>query len=221
MAYILNIETSNEFCSVCIAKDGNVIAAIREETANNHAKVLTLHIQQLFEQANLTIADMSAIAVNKGPGSYTGLRIGLSVAKGLCYGADLPLIALSAFDIIIYDMISKNQQKKGSYLALIDARRQDAYMAIYNETMEAILPDGFLTICEQTLVDFSKFGPVFIGGDANFKIKKEWLGDFGTLVENFIYDADKMAQLSFQKFVKNETELVAYFEPYYLKNFGK
>ena len=140
MAKILQIETATQTCSVALAVDGKTIA-LKEETAKNiHAGSLTLFIVAAMEQAGLRYQDLDAIAVSKGPGSYTGLRIGISTVKGLCFALDKPLIAIDTLKMMANGFLLKNPGYRGLICPMIDARRMEVFTALYNEKLEVVDP---------------------------------------------------------------------------------
>ena len=154
MALILNIETSTNICSVCIAKDGNIIAKKESSEDKSHAKLLTLFIEDLFKEQKLSASDLDAIAVSKGPGSYTGLRIGVSVAKGLCYAKDLPLIAINTLQAMASGIISKisaDDLNNSIIVPMIDARRMEVYSAFF-DTKASFIRDVKAEIIDEKFI---------------------------------------------------------------------
>src|ERR1043165_468191 len=138
MALILNIETATPVCSVCIAKDG-VPVDYRENTDGNaHAKMLTVFIEELMASTGITMSAIDAVAVSGGPGSYTGLRIGTSVAKGLCYSLDRPLISVSTLLALAFGISKKVNIKDAFYMPVIDARRMDVYTSIFDHVLNPV-----------------------------------------------------------------------------------
>ena len=133
MAYILNIETATKNCSVSIAKNGETLQCIQiAEEGYSHAEKLHVFIEQIITDLKLTFQDLSAIAVSQGPGSYTGLRIGISAAKGLCYALNIPLIAVDTLEVLA----AQAKVKNGLIIPMIDARRMEVYSAIFNANLE-------------------------------------------------------------------------------------
>lgn len=220
MAVILNIESSGEICGVCIAKNGVPLITKHSPDPHSHAATLSRMIADSLQEADIRYADLAAVAVNTGPGSYTGLRIGMATAKGICYGADIPLIGVSTFECYATTAIKKLQNNTANYLILIDARREDAWFG-YFDGKKNKLSDGFLTLSKESLQKYYAQNQLFILGNANNKVKKEWIEEFGTLVEFSLYDLESLAEMSFYKFSKDEFLETAYAEPNYLKNFGE
>lgn len=215
MSFILNIETATKNCSVAIAKDGETILCkeIAEESYS-HAEKLHLFIEQILSEAKISIKDLVAVAVGQGPGSYTGLRIGVSATKGLCFALDIPLIAVDT----LQTLASQSNVSDGKIIPMLDARRMEVYSGIFNSKLEKVREIQAEIITENSFLDFKE--KLYFVGDCTEKCK-------GVLTkENFIFledikypSASAMSKISFDKYQKNDTVDVAFFEPYYLKNF--
>lgn len=221
MSTIINIETSTEVCSVALCKDNEVIALKENKEGLNHAEMLTLFVDELLKENNITLKELDAIAVSKGPGSYTGLRIGVSTAKGLCYGAKLPLIGISTLQAMSVDAIIKSEDidKETWFCPMIDARRMEVFCAFYNKdnviqkdiSAEIIDENSFLDILEKRKV-------VFFGNGAD-KCKLSITHKNAIFMKDILASAANMASLSNISYINNQFEDVAYFEPFYLKDF--
>lgn len=216
MAIILNIETATTNCSVSIGKDGRMIALREKDSASySHSEDLHFFIKESLEVASLSIDDLDAIAVSKGPGSYTGLRIGVSAAKGLCFALDLPLIGISTLE----SMASQLKIKDGVVIPVLDARRMEVYSAVYNSNYDKIRETRVDEINPNSFAQFVEQGKVYIIGSGAVKCRE--------ILEhpNFLFDdsivpsAKEMCQLSYSEFRANNFENTAYFEPDYLKEF--
>ncbi|MGB1043068.1 MAG: tRNA (adenosine(37)-N6)-threonylcarbamoyltransferase complex dimerization subunit type 1 TsaB [Tenacibaculum sp.] len=216
MAVILNIETATKNCSVSLAENGKVIA-IRELNDGNYSHAEKLHpfIQEIFDEAKITINDVAAIAVSKGPGSYTGLRIGVSAAKGLCFAADKPLISIETLKSLACS-VSINE---GLIVPMIDARRMEVYSAIYNSDFEKVREIKAEIITEDSFKEALENGKVYFLGDGAEKCKTVITHPNAIFVDNEHPSSKEMAKLSDDKYKKNDIEDVAYFEPFYLKDF--
>lgn len=216
MAYILCIESATTNCSVAIAKDGEVVALVENATENySHAEQLHTYIDQALEQAAVSKNNLHAIAVSKGPGSYTGLRIGVSAAKGMCYGLDIPLISIPTLESLAHQVKTPTL-----IIPLIDARRMEVYAAVY-DTHKKNIKDTFAEILtEQSFMEYiSEFKTTFIGnGVTKFKSLIENKTNV-LFIEDALPSAKEMTTLAEYKYKKNDIEDVAYFEPYYLKDF--
>jgi tRNA threonylcarbamoyladenosine biosynthesis protein TsaB len=215
MIYILNIETSTKNCSVSIAQNGENIAI--KEMANegySHAEFLHVFIEKLLEENGLKTKDLHAIAVSQGPGSYTGLRIGVSAAKGLCFAVDIPLIAVETLTVLAHQVNVAN----GLIIPMVDARRMEVYSAIFNSKLEKTRVVEAQILDETTFLDINE--TIYILGDCQEKIKTVLTDKkFVFLKVNIFPSAKEMSALSFEKYKNNDFVDVAYFEPYYLKDF--
>jgi tRNA threonylcarbamoyladenosine biosynthesis protein TsaB len=215
MNYILNIETATKNCSVALAKDGKTILCkeIAEE-GYSHAERLHVFIEEIIEEAGITFKDLVAVAVSQGPGSYTGLRIGVSAAKGLCYALGVPLIAIDT----LKTLASQVTVSDGLIIPMIDARRMEVYSAIFTPKFENKRATLAEIITENSFGDFQE--TLYFVGDCAEKCKTVLSKDNFVFLEDIKYpSAKEMSLLSFEKFKINETVDVAYFEPYYLKDF--
>lgn len=215
MALILNIETATKNCSVALSKEGKTLA-IREMAEQNfsHAEKLHVFIEELFLETNVTIEELKAIAVSQGPGSYTGLRIGVSAAKGLCYALSIPLLAVDTLEILA----RKIQISSGIILPMIDARRLEVYSAFFDSNFSKIRETKAEIIDENSYQDLNE--TLHLIGDGAMKFKEILTEEkFKYYPEIQFPSAADMSLISFQKFQNNLFEDVAYFEPYYLKDF--
>ncbi|HSD08487.1 tRNA (adenosine(37)-N6)-threonylcarbamoyltransferase complex dimerization subunit type 1 TsaB [Flavobacterium sp.] len=215
MSYILNIETATKNCSVALAKDGKTLLCkeIAEE-GYSHAERLHVFIEEIIAESGIEMKDLVAIAVSQGPGSYTGLRIGVSAAKGLCYALNIPLIAIDT----LQTLASKVKATDGLIVPMIDARRMEVYSAIFSATLERKREVLAEIIDENSFANFSE--KLYFIGDCNEKCKDVLTKENFIFLDEIKYpSANEMSALSFDKYKKNDTVDVAYFEPYYLKDF--
>ncbi|PJJ09546.1 tRNA threonylcarbamoyladenosine biosynthesis protein TsaB [Flavobacterium sp. 1] len=215
MSYILNIETATKNCSVALAKDGKTILCkeIAEE-GYSHAERLHVFIEEIISEAGIQLKDLTAIAVSQGPGSYTGLRIGVSTAKGLCYALDIPMIAIDT----LQSLASKVKVTDGLIVPMIDARRMEVYSAVFSASFDKKREVLAEVITENSFEDFTE--KLYFVGDCNEKCKTVLTKDNFVFLDGIKYpSANEMSILSFDKYKKNDTVDVAYFEPYYLKDF--
>ena len=217
MATILNLETSTTNCSVAIGINGEV-AVLKEdkEKGYSHAEKLHLFIEEALKEVNLDYKDLDAVAVSKGPGSYTGLRIGVSAAKGLCFSLDIPLISVSTLTVLAKQISAKEEEV---IVPMLDARRMEVYTAVYSNKHLLISPVEAKILEEDSFTNyFSDFIPVYFVGDGVKKFE-----EISSAKNAFFIDAlpsaKEMVKLSEEKYKKSDTEDVAYFEPYYLKDF--
>ncbi len=219
MAYILSIETSTQVCSVAIASDGLVIGSKESFDDKTHASLLTVFIDELLKANNIKVKDLQAVSVSQGPGSYTGLRIGVSVAKGLCYAAGLPLIAVNTMKAMAL-MAKENLNDPNLLLCpMIDARRMEVYSELFEYNLtekrgviaEVINSDSYHELLANQQVAFF--------GNGAAKCSELLLKSNARFIENIYPSAKYMAKLAYEAFTRQEFVDVAYFEPFYLKDF--
>ena len=216
MTYILNIETSTKNCSVALAKEGKPVEVIDYmEEGFSHAEKLHVFIDQLLKKNQISPSDLSAISVSKGPGSYTGLRIGVSTAKGLAYGLGIPLIAISTLEHMAHQI----QNQKGLIIPMIDARRMEVYSAVFDENKKRIRDIKAEVINENSYSSYLAANKVFFVGDAVSKIKEVITHTNAVFIENSYPSAKEMTGLSHRKYLAKDFVDTAYFEPFYLKDF--
>lgn len=215
MSYILNIETATKNCSVALAKDGAVIA-LAEYAGDGylHAEKLHVFINDVLAKAGIIYNDLHAVAVSMGPGSYTGLRIGVSAAKGLCYTLGIPLIAIDTLELLA----RKITADEGVIIPLIDARRMEVYSAVYSTEYTKIRETQAEIITHESFAGYE--GIIHFTGDGAAKCKEVLNNSRFVYHDLVIYpSANEMGGLSYDKYKKSDTVDVAYFEPYYLKDF--
>ena len=217
MGIILNLETATTNCSVSIAKNGEVLALKEHNTPNySHSEQLHVFIQQVVQEAALSLNDIDAVAVSKGPGSYTGLRIGVSSAKGLCFALDVPLISIATLTSMAHQVIEKGFDY---IIPLLDARRMEVYSAVFDNRMKEIRETQADIIDETSFSEYSEKGKVLLIGSGAQKCGDLLTHSHFTYNYNATPSAKEMALLSYEKFQNQEFEDLAYFEPFYLKEF--
>lgn len=216
MALILHIETATKNCSIALAKNGVVLDWIEEYSEQySHAERLHIFIEQLFEKSIYTLQDLDAIAVGKGPGSYTGLRIGVSSAKGLCFGLKIPLISIDTLTILA------NGQRTMEFdylIPMIDARRMEVYTAVFNPDLSFEKEIHALVVEENSFEAYHDKKLLCFGNGAQ-KCKDILIHENNIFLNDIHPSAKDMVDLSFDKFQRKDFEDVAYFEPFYLKDF--
>jgi len=219
---ILNIETSTRVCSVALAIDGKVSSIRESRVKNAHAESITIFSQEVIKESNFKFDDLDAIAVSKGPGSYTGLRIGVSTAKGFCYALNIPLIAISTLKALAFGM-KKNaidNDKNYFFCPMIDARRMEVYTAIFNHQLDEINKTEAVIVDENSFSDLIAKKRIYFAGDGAEKCKTILEQNANTLfLDDFRASAAFLCELAEQKFKLQSFENVAYFEPFYLKDF--
>ena len=215
-SFILNIETSTTNCSVSLSKEGETLV-LKEDNNNkySHAERLHSYIDEVLIKAKIQLGDLDAIAISKGPGSYTGLRIGVSAAKGLCFAADKPLISVATLEALAHQI----EIEKGVIVSMLDARRMEVYSAIFNAKHQQIRDTQAQILDEQSFKDYLDKGKVYFIGNGVEKTKTLINHPNAIFIENKLPSANEMSVLANNKYKKNDTEDVAYFEPYYLKDF--
>lgn len=216
MAYILCIETTTTNCSISIAQAGETIALLEESNQNySHSENLHLFISGALEKAQISLAQLDAIAVSKGPGSYTGLRIGVSAAKGLCFALDIPLISIDTLHTFAFQV----KKPFDFVVPMLDARRMEVYTAIFDNNKNPLEEVKALILNENSFTEYLEKGRVVFLGNANDKFNTVCNHPNAFFLENKLPSADEMAATAFNKYKKSDFENVAYFEPYYLKDF--
>ncbi|MCM2303027.1 MAG: tRNA (adenosine(37)-N6)-threonylcarbamoyltransferase complex dimerization subunit type 1 TsaB [Flavobacteriaceae bacterium] len=216
MALILNIETASKNCSVSISKNGNIIA-LKEfnEGGYTHAENLHPFIEAVLKASNLKINNIDAVAVSKGPGSYTGLRIGVSAAKGICFAIDKPLISVDTLKVLASQLNIEN----GLIIPMLDARRLEVYSSIFDKHHQEIRNTEAEILNKDSFKNYLYSGKVYFLGDGSEKFKSMISHPNAIFIDNKFPSAHEMGILSEEKFQKNEFENLAYFEPFYLKDF--
>ena len=217
---ILHIETSTEVCSVALSH-GEHCHAVREiSEGRNHAALLTVFAYELLKSSGISADRLDAVAVSSGPGSYTGLRIGLSTAKGLCYGANIPLISVSTLQSMSIGFVSQNDVPDNALLCpMIDARRMEVYTALYDKNGRQQEKISAEIITEQSFARWLKNSRIFFFGNGSIKCRSVIMHDNAIFQENFNHSARYMILPALQAFNNKQFEDAAYFEPLYLKDF--
>ena len=213
--YILNIETATKNCSVTLAKNG-VTISYREiaEEGYSHAEKLHVFIEEIISESEITFQDLNAIAVSQGPGSYTGLRIGVSAAKGLCYALNIPLIAIDT----LQSLAAQIEATDGIIIPMIDARRMEVFSASYDKNLNTLKSVAAEIITEESYID--QEDEIHFVGDGASKCKAFLNKSNFIFHDEIIYpSAKQMSLLSFEKHKKSDIVDVAYFEPLYVKDF--
>jgi tRNA threonylcarbamoyladenosine biosynthesis protein TsaB len=217
MAYILHIETATKNCSVALSFEGTLLAC--QELATDgyaHAEKLHVFIDTLLQQANVQFAQLNAIAVSKGPGSYTGLRIGNSAAKGLCFVLHIPLIAIDTLAVLAAQ--AQSLVKEGYIVPMLDARRMEVYSAVYTPQCDLFQAVQAEILDEQSYGTFTD--SLYFVGDCQDKLKTVLTQPNFNFIPEVVYPSAKdMPELSYAKYLNKEFEDLAYYEPFYLKDF--
>lgn len=223
MPYILYLETATHVCSVAIAKNDRLIAIKETSIENSHSSLITVFVEEVVQEAKIQFTDLNAVCVSMGPGSYTGLRIGVSSAKGFCYALNIPLIAVNTLQSMANSYIQKNLAEINEATLLcpmIDARRMEVYSALFNKKLSFIRTTHADIIDETSFQKFLKNNTLIFFGNGAEKCKPFLnKNDHVIFDSDYLVSATGMISLALEKYKKQEFENLAYFEPYYLKDF--
>lgn len=217
---ILHIETSTKVCSVAVTNGESIVFERSDFQGMNHAKLLSPFVQEALSTIRAKSLNLDAVAVSKGPGSYTGLRIGVSTAKGLCYGFDIPLIAISTLEVLAQSALAQYPVDANQLLCpMIDARRMEVYTAFYNWKLKKISDIEAKIIDAGSFQDKLSSHSILFFGDGAEKCRSVIAHPNAQFIQNINPLASKMMTLANQKFNDKDFEDTAYFEPFYLKEF--
>lgn len=221
MACILHIETSTKACSVALSENGSLIFHKEDIEGPNHSVVCGVFVDEALSFANSHAIPVDAVAVSEGPGSYTGLRIGVSLAKGVCYGRDLPLLSVPTLKLLCVPvLLGKEELPEDALLVpMIDARRMEVYSAVYNRALQEVRPIGADIVDADTYLPYLEKHPVYFFGDGAMKCKNVIQHTNAHFIEGIIPLAKWMFPLAERSLHIGEKQDVAYFEPFYLKDF--
>ncbi len=225
MALILSIETTTSICSVALALDGKIIGFQELDSKNSHAEILNGFIQTVLKESHHTFSDLNAIAVSEGPGSYTGLRIGVSTAKGLCYSLDIPLIAIGTLASLAWHTRENTsaeilEKENLLFCPMIDARRMEAYTAHYNLNIEEVRKVEAEVIDEHTYAELLEKNIFVFSGDGAKKYQDLYQNNPNAyFLPELMASARGMVRMAEEKFRNKDFADLAYFEPYYFKNY--
>ena len=226
MALILSIETGTEVCSVALAKDGELLSLRESNEGRHHAQDTAVYIKEILEQNDLSSDELDAIAIGRGPGSYTGLRIGTSIAKGICYASGLPMIAVNSLEAMVYTakedieagLINIPEIEKAIFCPMIDARRMEVYCQLFDYDVNPLSETEAHIITPESFSKERKSNPFVIFGSGapksfeTIKSPQTYLIDVSSSAKGF-------CKLAEQYFQESHFEDIAYFEPFYLKDF--
>ena len=217
---ILHIETSTEVCSVALSQGNHCMGIKENNEGRSHAAMLTLFAEELLKNNNIFAKDLDAVAVSSGPGSYTGLRIGLSTAKGLCYGGNIPLISVSTLQAMSFGFACQNEIPASALLCpMIDARRMEVYTALYDVEGNQLKDISAEIITTQSFYSWLDQNQIYFFGNGSAKCRNIISHPNAIFSEFFAPSASYLIHLALQAYKSNKFEDIAYFEPYYLKDF--
>ena len=218
MAFILSIDTATEICSVAISEDDRLLSLEENQEGYQHASQITLLVEACIKKAKLNLKQVDAVAISAGPGSYTGLRIGVSTAKGICYALNIPLISVSTLAALA-SASSLQYPTADYYIPMIDARRMEVYTSIYDRKMKKVKTDHALILEENSFDTFLREGKkvVFSGNGSNkFKTLIKQKASNQIFIEYFC-SAEHLLPIAYRKYQEGIFEDLAYYTPFYLK----
>jgi len=219
---ILLIETATNACSVGLIVDDELVAIEESRDQRSHAEMITIFSQRVMQRASINFNQLDAVAVSKGPGSYTGLRIGVSTAKGFCFAHDLPLIGIETLYALASGMVGADERMQANDLLcpMIDARRMEVYTALYDQNMNQMLPTAAVIIDENSYADQLKKKKIWFFGDGAAKCRQSFAQQVNAMfIDEVLPSAAYMKAAAIEAFDAGDFEDVAYFEPFYLKDF--
>ena len=220
MACILHIETSTQVCSVAVSEDSHVIFQLEDHSGPNHAERLGSMVDEALSFTDNHAIPFDAVAVSCGPGSYTGLRIGVSMAKGICYGRNLKLIAVPTLELMCVPVLLREMVEENALLCpMIDARRMEVYAGIYDRALKEVRPVGADVVDAETYKQWLDERPVYFFGNGAAKCMETINHPHAHLIEGIEPLAKWMQPLAERRLLNGQTEDVAYFEPFYLKDY--
>jgi len=218
MTYILNIHTATETAVINLTADGKVLGTALNHEAKQHAAFLHAAIHELLQNEGIDIKHLNAIGVSSGPGSYTGIRVGLAAAKGLCYALNIPLITYNSLEIMALSSAGSVKDFNGFYCPMIDARRMEVYAAVYNYNLQVLTPPSAMIIDETSFADILNSNKIYFSGSGSDKFQKLTKNTNAFFLSERIL-TDSIAAISWQKLEKNDFENIPYAQPLYIKEF--
>jgi tRNA threonylcarbamoyladenosine biosynthesis protein TsaB len=218
MSLILNIDTATEKASISLAKNGEQLSLMQNEQQQDHASWLHTAIEEMMQQEKYKIKNLNAVAVSAGPGSYTGLRVGMAAAKGFCYALNIPLITENTLFIMAFAAAQQSNNKNALLCPMIDARRMEVFTALYNTELKEIIPPAAIILDEESFADYLLNNAIIFFGSGSEKWKSI-TKHANAFFENINVDASHLAILSYQKFSEKKFTDIIYCEPIYIKEF--
>lgn len=218
MGLILNVDTATSVCSVALAKNGEVIAIKENNEGLNHSVLLGTYIDEILKENHITAHQLDAVAISMGPGSYTGLRIGVSMVKGLCFGAGKPMIAVPTLQALALS-ISSAKQEDALYCPMIDARRMEVYTAFFDKDNHTVVDTKAEIIDENSFAEILSRQTVYFFGNGSDKVREILSSPNARFIEKVETSASHLTKIAEQYFNQGQFVDIAYFEPFYLKDF--
>jgi tRNA threonylcarbamoyladenosine biosynthesis protein TsaB len=219
MALILSIETSAKECSVALHREGKLLNNLEINEGQAHASKLAILVTQVFQKSNVSFKSLQAVAVSGGPGSYTGLRIGTSTAKGICYALNIPLVSVPTLDLLAFQFLRTNPGKKGLLCPMIDAKRMEVYCQILKSNLEVVRPVESVEVHETSFSELLQDNQMFFFGDGAEKCRNVIKHNNAVFVDGIVPKASQMGSIAFSFFEKNKFEDLVNYTPFYFKDF--
>jgi tRNA threonylcarbamoyladenosine biosynthesis protein TsaB len=220
MALILSLETATSVCSAALHDNGKLIASSEHNIPQSTASVLAVLIDDIIKQASIQPSQLNAVAVSAGPGSYTGLRIGVATAKGFCYALNIPLIAINTLELLTYQVASQDSLSNNVLLCpMLDARRMEVYTLLAGTDLKVIESTEAKVIDELSYQSWLEKNKILFFGNGSDKCKEMIRHENAVFIPGVIPSAAKLGKMAFEKFNSNQFEDLAAYEPYYLKDF--
>lgn len=218
MNLILSLETSTKVCSVAIHDDATLVATSEIHIEQSHASQLAVLVEEVKNKAGIELSQLAAVAISSGPGSYTGLRIGVSTAKGLCFSLNIPLISIGSLELLAFQM--KEQNPQHAYLCpMIDARRMEVYCLLQGPSLQTIKPTEAMVIDQFSFDSYLEKNKILFFGDGSDKCRDEIKHRNAQFVSGVYPKASNLGVMASEKLRRNEIEDLVNFEPHYLKEF--
>jgi len=218
MMYILNIHTATETAIVNLSADGKVLGTLMNDEPKKHATFLHVAIKNLLQQESLSAKQLNAVGVSSGPGSYTGIRVGLAAAKGLCYALNIPLITYNSLELMAYTSLMGTKERDALFCPMIDARRMEVYTAVYDYKGNEIMPPLALVLTEDSFKDILSTKKIIFSGNGSLKFRNLTNNENSIFINSEI-STHSLAGLSLTKFEKGKFENIFYSKPLYIKDF--
>ena len=218
MPLLLNIDTATEIATVSISEDNLVLGSVTNGNQKDHASFLHNAIKDLLKKTERQIDRLNAVAVTSGPGSYTGLRVGMASAKGLCYALHVPMITINTLEVMAVSALYQIEDNNAFYCPMIDARRMEVFTAIYDHKLKEILKACSIILNDETFKNLLKNNKIYFSGSGSLKLKMLAQNANAIFINNEIMP-QAMAQVSYKNYIKNNFANVTYASPLYIKEF--
>jgi tRNA threonylcarbamoyladenosine biosynthesis protein TsaB len=219
MALILSMETSTGICSVALHENSRLLVNAEVQQEQAHASQLALLIQDVMEKAKITPKEISAVAISSGPGSYTGLRIGASTAKGFCYSLNIPLVSIPTLDLIAKEAVEKIAESSALFVPMIDAKRMEVYARVTDSNLGERMQTAAIVVDENSFRELLDGNKMFFCGDGAEKCKSVLKHPNANFIDGIFPRAQTLGFMAFRKFEKKAFEDLVNFKPFYLKEF--